>query len=382
MFTAQRPRVATIPPARPRPPHGGLLVLAGLLAGLVLLGLAGGPGRVQAATPVAVPAPHVSPPKYPPALFPPPAAPTPPWTAHYSGGVPTARGPRAPHPVQPTDVVTGSWTNRFPDLYAVSATSSDDAWAAGEYGHLLHYTGGAWTASDPPALRGVNIERLKMLSATSGWASTEYQAFQYDGTTWQERSTGLTDTLSLGTIAPAAPNDVWATLSYDSAFGEAELAHWTGTRWITASLGLTDTVLLEDITMLSPSDGWAAGTEFKPEPSPARACLFHYDGAHWTVAPAPPGAAYLYNIWANASGELWALGAPTNSPTFFYHYSAGAWTGWAAPPNVDPYALAMADSSNGWATGAGGILHWDGTAWTVEYQGRTTYALAAAPGAA
>ena len=54
----------------------------------------------------------------------------------------------------PRDVVSSGWTNLYPSLRAVSASSSTDAWAAGEYGHVLHYTGGAWVPVDPAVMQG------------------------------------------------------------------------------------------------------------------------------------------------------------------------------------------------------------------------------------
>src|SRR2546426_1050227 len=66
------------------------------------------------------------------------------------------RSPAAP------DLTDNNWTNLFPRLDSVSALSNTDAWAVGEYGHLLHYTGGSWTDIDPPNLRGYKFYDLKM----------------------------------------------------------------------------------------------------------------------------------------------------------------------------------------------------------------------------
>src|SRR5262245_43995016 len=71
--------------------------------------------------------------------------------------------------VAPSAVMTSGWTNFFPALHTVSAVSSTDAWAAGEAGHLLHYTGVAWTAVDPPEMQGIVLSDLNMASASLGW---------------------------------------------------------------------------------------------------------------------------------------------------------------------------------------------------------------------
>src|SRR5438105_2117475 len=49
---------------------------------------------------------------------------------------------------QPGSVTTEKWTNLFPELKAVSAVSSTEAWAAGEQGHLEHYVDGHWVSID------------------------------------------------------------------------------------------------------------------------------------------------------------------------------------------------------------------------------------------
>src|SRR5690242_5966423 len=76
------------------------------------------------------------------------------------GQGPTSKGMRPVGPRQPGAVAAppaapaladGAWTNFHPDLNTISALTPTNVWAAGEYGHLLHYTG-AWTAVDPPEL--------------------------------------------------------------------------------------------------------------------------------------------------------------------------------------------------------------------------------------
>src|SRR5690349_719840 len=51
---------------------------------------------------------------------------------------------------KPANASEGSWTNLFPMLNGVSAVSDTEAWAAGDYGHIVHYSGGSWSALDPP----------------------------------------------------------------------------------------------------------------------------------------------------------------------------------------------------------------------------------------
>ena len=137
--------------------------------------------------------------------------------------------------------LTAHWTNMFPDLNEISAVSSQEAWTVGEYGHLLHWTNGTWTAVDPPALRGANLQDIAMPAPTVGWITAGSQAFQYDGTTWQERSTGLgvATNLTVERVAALTPNDVWATAFQPNGPVPYTLAHWDGTRWRAAGPALS-----------------------------------------------------------------------------------------------------------------------------------------------
>src|SRR5205823_1109397 len=58
--------------------------------------------------------------------------------------------PSHPHSQGPVDISANRWTNLYPQLNEISAVSSTEAWAVGEYGHLAHYIDGSWTAVDPP----------------------------------------------------------------------------------------------------------------------------------------------------------------------------------------------------------------------------------------
>ncbi len=349
---------------------GGLL-LAGAL--LIALGEATGM-QAQGGSPAA-PAHHVSPPKFPAALLPAPAKPDP--RRPTSG-----QGPFAlPLGIHPTAVMTNSWTNLYPNLYQVSATAAGDAWAAGEYGHLLHYTGGAWTAVDPPVTRGVDLYNLQMLSPTSGWAAGAHRAFQYDGNAWQDRSNGLTDTLSLQRIAPAAANDVWATMYDYSAPPTATLGHWTGSQWITVTLGITNEVYLSDVAMRSPSDGWAVGSEYDYQAAPSiLPRIFHYDGTRWTAATPPSGMDSLDRVWIDPNGDVWTLGPNSQGGSRLYRHRGATWQGWEMPEGAGISDLTFATADDGWAGSSVGILHWDGSSWTVEYRDQPLWSVSAAGG--
>lgn len=336
----------------------------------------------------------------PPGTVPDPGGQRPPWSRQRPGDPRQPPGapadpqlwqPEIPGAMRPTDSITNSWTNLFPGLYAVSAVSSSEAWAAGEYGHLAHFSGGAWTDVDPPNMKGLYTADVKMLSATSGWLTSYYRAFEYDGTTWNERSAGLGTSsayLELGLIAPLAANNVWGLGRYTPSGGSTRdtLVHWDGSQWSAAGPVLSTTVYLSNIAMAGPTDGWLVGNSYDSVSYASTPVLLRYNGTNWAPMPAPPGAGSLSNVSSNVPGEAWVTGEDTSYNSYIYHYSGGAWTAQPPPAGTSPYSIFMLNSTQGWATysdynnGDDGILHWDGTNWTIEYTGKHIYDLSGAGG--
>ena len=264
----------------------------------------------------------------------------------------------------PSAIMTNGWTNLFPRLNAVSAISSTDAWAAGEYGHLIHYTNGTWTAADPPALQGVSIWDLNMASASLGWAVAETRAFEYDGTTWTERSAGL-GSQEVTRVAAVAPNDAWGVSDYNGYVNT--ILHWDGTQWTQVPLFTSTTVDLSDVAMASPTDGWALGYYPGTGAIPLR-----YDGTTWTDIPGPPDPALigLDSVSTDAPGDAWFFGATDNNSTRkIYHYQNGVWTWWYTPDGSFPNEIYAVGPTECWVATDRSILHWDGTTWTVAASG-------------
>ncbi|HMA32876.1 MAG TPA: hypothetical protein VKY74_00240, partial [Chloroflexia bacterium] len=290
------------------------------------------------------------------------ARPLSPLTAPKSaiGAQPAARG----RLVQPAaDVNIGNWTNAFPDLFAISAVSTTEIWAAGPYGQLLHYTNGIWTAVNPPNMRGAATWDVMMLSLTGGWIAAGDHAFRYDGTAWTEQSTGLGANLTISRLAGTALDDIWAIGGPADA---SDVVHWDGTSWRAVAPVVSATVDLTAINMLTAQDGWAVGYD---QASPT-AVVLHYDGTAWRLIPPPPGASALYSVGSAAPGDVWARGLDNTALPggHFYHYSHGAWVadqpGGSFP--AGPETLKMLGPADGWATTLGSVYHWDGTAWAAD----------------
>ncbi|HET7079257.1 MAG TPA: hypothetical protein VFM49_17625, partial [Chloroflexia bacterium] len=175
----------------------------------------------------------------------------------------------------PSGATTNGWTNLFPLLSAVSAVSSTEAWATGEYGTLLHFTGDQWADVDLPPLHGMYATDIKMLSPIRGWLAAGAHAFHYDGAGWVERSAGLAaDGPTVDRLAVVTDSNVWGLGGYSLGNSRYQnLMHWNGSQWqVDSSVRLE----IYDLDMAGPRDGWATALG---NPSPI---LLHYDGASWT----------------------------------------------------------------------------------------------------
>lgn len=312
--------------------------LAGLMAGLVLavVGLAGGPAA---------------------------AAP----------GKPPAPSPVPPGAIQPRAVMTNGWTYLYPSLFAADAGPGGELWAAGDFGHVVHYQGSSSTSADPLPPSSL-IYGIDMISPTLGWAAvysetnlTEAAAFQYDGTGWIDRSQSLASlgVDQLNKISGVSANQTWAVGTICSSVDcPQRLLRWDGTTWTRESL--PGNVYIGDVQMLSAGDGWSVGTD--QSTSQGTGFVFHYDGTAWTAISGPANSS-LDCVWADGSGDVWIGGTTyvnNNLEKRIFHYHSGTWTVWSSPDGNYIRDIAMQSATAGWALTGQSILHWDGTAWTVE----------------
>ncbi|HEY0072349.1 MAG TPA: S-layer homology domain-containing protein, partial [Chloroflexia bacterium] len=281
----------------------------------------------------------------------------------HPGSLPPPR-PRQPH--APQDLSKNGWTNLFPNLHEVSAASATDAWAIGEQGRLVHYTGGAWTDVDPVVDPSNFAYDISMVSSTNGWIAAGWQAFQYDGSTWLARSEGLDELgLTIYDIATPSINDVWAVGGSPNN-AKASIARWNGSSWSYTEPLLGSYAYFNDIAMASPTDGFIVGQDARV------ALVLHYDGTDWTEIPSPPDAGPLYAAWSGTPGELWASGETISSGYRIFRFSGGIWTSYPVPAGTAPGAIFMLSATEGYTVGyySSSILRFDGTEWTLDYSGK------------
>ena len=108
------------------------------------------------------------------------------------------------------------WYNPLPQgntLRAVWGAASNDVWAAGDAGTLLHFDGANWSAPTPiGAATNQDLYGLYGTSATDAWAVGLSGALvHWDGTTWTASpQSGVTTNQTLRAVWGSAVNDYWA----------------------------------------------------------------------------------------------------------------------------------------------------------------------------
>ena len=190
-------------------------------------------------------------------------------------------------------------------LQGVSAISSQDIWAVGDYNPgnpvtgrktlIEHWDGNTWSlvSSPNPSWPGIDLATLAAVdavTATDVWAvgySEDFSSLRlntlimhWDGSQWtivpSPNPAGVRLPNQLFSIAAVAANDIWAVGSYGSNSKPLTL-HWDGAAWSVVPNNCGSYGGLHGVSAITASDIWAVGEGFS--------C--HYDGSAWTMVPIP-----------------------------------------------------------------------------------------------
>jgi hypothetical protein len=229
------------------------------------------------------------------------------------------------------------------DLYSVSATSQDDAWAAGTSGtkgFLEHWNGSSWKLVSDPA----HANFVDATSSTDVWASgTSLE--HWDGHFWTITPTQAPPAASwYGTGAISGDySDAWVVGTWaDSSNILHSLAeHWNGSSWSivsTPDVGTEDTLI--GVSESAPNDVWALDGGFGFSTTPCPACsaqVLHYDGSAWSLAGQPVPSSdqgdSIYAMDARSSSDVWVVGMsrPTPDQPMIGHFDGSGWSNVSTP---------------------------------------------------
>lgn len=243
------------------------------------------------------------------------------------------------------NIGSGTWSlhTQIPGADAlrdIAIISSQDIWAVGDDGTIVHYDGSAWTSVSSPISEGINA--IFMLSATSGWAvANNGRIIRYNGTSWTQVSSPVNDRLNA--IWMVSENDGWAV-------GEAgKILRYNGTSWFQ----FTDTGGNNwyDIQIVSASDGWVVGNQ---------GYIYRWDGATWNPHTDSGGTVWrsLYILSAN---DGWAVG----DQGYIYRWNGTSWLLNTDTGGTNWRTAHFPAANDGWAAGTGGdIYRWNGASWS------------------
>lgn len=259
--------------------------------------------------------------------------------------------------------------------------------------------GGQPTACAPgqisaPSLREAYITRIAMTSPDEGWAvgslgnpeqSITSLILHYSHCRWVQEGPALPG-MGLDSLAVVSASDAWASGSDLS--GERDiLLHYTGTGWLQITIPGLDTskVGFGGIVMLSAGEGWLSAVD--KQPGQARkfwtgGFLYHYQHGAWTRLDCPT-VGCAPEICPQGCGpvvpagpdEFWMIPYGVSGPPEVVHYRAGTWTTVRVPGAI--MSLRFNSPTDGWGVGSAGYdpthpqaplrnfaMHYDGTSWT------------------
>jgi hypothetical protein len=201
-------------------------------------------------------------------------------------------------------------------LSGVSGVSADDLWAAGwvldpakgDIEMLMeHWDGAAWTVAPSPSPLGATqfAFAVTALSSDDAWAvgtdaSVANVSAHWDGQRWSLVPTpslhdGISPLNSLTGVTAAASDDVWASGFEGNVdnrnFMQPYMLHWDGSSWTlepTPNLGGEGSRLNATVAV-SADDVWATGQTQELDGS-ILTLTQQWDGTAWTTVPSPnPG---------------------------------------------------------------------------------------------
>ena len=229
-------------------------------------------------------------------------------------------------------------------LFAVSATSANDVWAAGfhysGYGEgsqrtlILHWDGTSWTIV-PSSNIGTNANYLYGVTAISGndaWAVGYYApangsvadltlALHWDGSEWSSVSSpspGTSENFLRG-VAATSSSDVQAVGYFEDLDGGQQplTMTWNGVNWTVTGQTLSAGALL-GVARVPNTASIAVGYDLTHYQ--IRTLIETWTGGNWKHVPSPSfgtGFNQLDGATATSSGDAWAVGFRPNSGNIY-----------------------------------------------------------------
>ncbi|XXX71718.1 hypothetical protein WMF30_29140 [Sorangium sp. So ce134] len=267
------------------------------------------------------------------------------------------------------------WQNPLPQgngLNGIWGTATDDIYAVGLDGTIVHYDGSAWSrmnsgTSNP--LHGVWGTDSNNIYAVGGVYSTSAGAtlLRFDGSSWSP----------VNLPASPAPNTlyaVWGTAANNIyvAGWNGRLYRYNGTQWAYVSIGSNTTI--KGLWGSAANNVFAVGDQ---------GTIRRFNGTSW-LGMTVPSAAISYNlsgVWGTAANNVYAVGskfANSANSAIILRYNGTRWSVVSTYAGVQIGSIGGSAADNiyvaGSVTGSAEpyILRFNGVAWTQVATGVAT----------
>ena len=307
-------------------------------------------------------------------------------------------------------------------LSGVSADSATDAWAVGDYVDpttatketlILRWNGRNWIHVESPNPGGIRCYCASILtgvsaeSTTDAWAVGDYLQpisgaretliLHWDGARWSQVSSpnpGGTNCVCSSVVtgvSAASATDAWAVGYYQDETGPSYplVLHWNGTSWrqlqvasLNPGAACNCSGSLTGVSAGSATDAWAVGGYGDRTTHASETLIVHWNGNSWNRvdSPSPGGTAEgasndLYGVSARSAADAWAVGKfsmlKTGATGPLLNLQTGAirtlvlhWNGvkWSQVASPNPggtncqcssavYGVSAYSATSGWAAG-------------------------------
>jgi hypothetical protein len=270
------------------------------------------------------------------------------------------------------------WGSSGGDIYAT------ENWEDQEYNSkaaIRHYDGTSWTEQatfDGLQLLGIWGSAPNDIFAV-GWSPLGVvccggMTVHFDGNRWSRMETGQDESgLQIHSVWGTSGSSVLTVGgSYDAGWMPRAF-NYDGTSWTTLSLPRHQ-VALNDASGSSSQDVFAVGEAVERSNDwPPEGVVYHYDGTAWTLLESAPPNTGFRGVWTASATEVFAVGmryvsAARGPDSFIWRYDGAAWTEMPTP-NVGHLEDVWGSSATDvYAVGPRGIVHYDGTSWTVVHE--------------